>query len=382
MNGKRLLAGLKERGLKKLPTVVTLLFILFLFGAIMGLSGTIKAEKERNTAEKMAAVATERPPVNVVLLDVNPTTLEDRINLPGVIEPWEKLSVLSKIHGTVIKVEVSEGDKVTKGQAIARIDPADFRIAVDSARASYELAEANYKRLASLFEQEIIAKAEIDELKAQVKTSKAALENAELMLARCTITAPISGVIRRLDAKEGLLLGVSDPVAEILQVDRVKAVVGIPESDVALVKNIKEVHLTIQALDNKEVVGRHHFLASSPENGARLYRLELSIDNEDNLIMPGMFVRAQLVKRVIHDAVAVPLFTVIKSEDQKFVFVEKDGVAKKQPVELGIMEDWLVQITKGLSPGNRVVIEGHRDIDDGHKLNTVRVIDDLREALL
>jgi membrane fusion protein (multidrug efflux system) len=98
--------------------------------------------------------------------------------------------------------------------------------------------------------------------------------------------------------------------------------------------------------------------------------------------MPGMFVRAQLVKRVIHDAVAVPLFTVIKSEDQKFVFVEKDGVAKKQPVELGIMEDWLVQITKGLSPGNRVVIEGHRDIDDGHKLNTVRVIDDLREALL
>jgi membrane fusion protein (multidrug efflux system) len=382
MNGKRLLAGLKERGLKKLPTVVTLLFILFLFGAIMGLSGTIKAEKERNTAEKMAAVATERPPVNVVLLDVNPTTLEDRINLPGVIEPWEKLSVLSKIHGTVIKVEVSEGDKVTKGQAIARIDPADFRIAVDSARASYELAEANYKRLASLFEQEIIAKAEIDKLKAQVKTSKAALENAELMLARCTITAPISGVIRRLDAKEGLLLGVSDPVAEILQVDRVKAVVGIPESDVALVKNIKEVHLTIQALDNKEVVGRHHFLASSPENGARLYRLELSIDNEDNLIMPGMFVRAQLVKRVIHDAVAVPLFTVIKSEDQKFVFVEKDGVAKKQPVELGIMEDWLVQITKGLSPGNRVVIEGHRDIDDGHKLNTVRVIDDLREALL
>ena len=382
MNGKRLLTGLKERSLKKLPTVATLLFILFLFGAIMGLSGTIKAEKERISAEKMAEVATGRSPVNVVLLDVTPTTLEDRINLPGVIEPWEKLSVLSKIHGTVIKVEVSEGDKVTKGQVIARIDPADFRIAVDSARATYELAEANYKRIASLFEQEIIAKAEIDKLKAQEKTSKAALENAELMLARCTITAPISGVIRRLDAKEGLLLGVSDPVAEILQVDKVKAVVGIPESDVALVKNIKDVHLTIQALDNKEVVGRHHFLASSPENGARLYRLELSIDNEDNLIMPGMFVRAQLVKRVINNTVAVPLFTVIKREDQKFVFVEEDGMAKKQPVELGIMEDWLVQITKGLSPGEQVVVEGHRDIDDGYKLNTVRVIGDLRGALL
>jgi membrane fusion protein (multidrug efflux system) len=374
--------GFKNLILQKMPTVLTLLFIFILGGTIVGLSGTIKAEKERVAAEKMAAGPNERLPVNVVLLDVVPTTIEDRINLPGVIEPWEQLTVLSKIHGTVIKVEVSEGETVSKGQVIARIDPDDFRIAVDSARASFELASANYKRLASLFEQEIVAKAEIDKLEAQVKTSRAALENAELMLSRCTIRAPISGVIRSLDATEGLLLSVSDPVAEILQVDRVKAVVGIPESDVALVKSIKEVSLIIQALDNKEVVGRHHFLAGSPESGARLYRLELAIDNEGNLIMPGMFFRAKLVKRVIKDTVAVPLFTVIKREDQQFVFVEEDGVAKKLPVELGIMEDWRVQITKGLSPGSRVVVEGHRDIDHGHKLKTVRVVDDLREALL
>ena len=374
--------GFKNLILQKMPTVLTLLFIFILGGTIVGLSGTIKAEKERVAAEKMAAGPNERLPVNVVLLDVVPTTIEDRINLPGVIEPWEQLTVLSKIHGTVIKVEVSEGETVSKGQVIARIDPDDFRIAVDSARASFELASANYKRLASLFEQEIVAKAEIDKLDAQVKTSRAALENAELMLSRCTIKAPISGVIRSLDATEGLLLSVSDPVAEILQVDRVKAVVGIPESDVALVKSIKEVSLIIQALDNKEVVGRHHFLAGSPESGARLYRLELAIDNEGNLIMPGMFFRAKLVKRVIKDTVAVPLFTVIKREDQQFVFVEEDGVAKKLPVELGIMEDWRVQITKGLSPGSRVVVEGHRDIDHGHKLKTVRVVDDLREALL
>jgi membrane fusion protein (multidrug efflux system) len=374
--------GIKNLLSKKMGTVLTLLFLLILGGTIAGLSGTIKAEKERMAAEKMAAGPNERLPANVVLLDVAPTTIQDRINLPGVIEPWEELTVLSKIHGSVIKVEVSEGETVSKGQVIARIDPDDFRIAVDSAKAAFELATSNYNRLAGLFEKGIIPKAEIDNLEAQVKTTRAALENAELMLSRCTIKAPISGVIRRLDATEGLLLSVSDPVAEILQVDKVKAVVGIPESDVALVRNIKEVNLTIQALDNKEVIGRHHFLASSPEVGARVYRFELAIDNRDNLIMPGMFFRAKLVKRVIEDTVAVPLFTVIKREDQQFVFVEEDGVAKKLPVELGIMEDWLVQITEGLSPGSRVVVEGHRDIDHGFKLKTVRVIEDLREALL
>jgi len=382
MKGKQLLSTSKNLIFKKMGTVLTLLSLLVLVGTIVGLSGTIKAEKERVTAEKMAEGSNERLPVNVVLLDVIPTTIEDRINLPGVIEPWEKLSVLSKIHGTVIKVEVSEGDTVNKGQVIARIDPDDFRIAVDSARATHELATANYKRRMALFDQGIIPRAEIDTLEAQVKTSKAALENAELMLSRCTIKAPISGVVRRLDATEGLLLSVSDPVAEILQIDRVKAVVGIPESDVSLVRNIKEVSLTIQALDNREVIGRHHFLASSPESGARLYRLELAIDNQDNLIMPGMFFRAKLVKRVIKDAVAVPLFTVIKRENQQFVFVEEDGVAKKLPVELGIMEDWRVEITRGLPPGSHVVVEGHRDIDNGHKIKTVRVLEDPREALL
>jgi len=382
MKGNKLLTKFKKLIFKRMSAVLSLLFLFVLIGVIIGLSGTIKAEKQRMTYEKIGAISTERAPVNVVLLDVAPTTIYDRINLPGVIEPWEKLSVLAKIHGTVVKVEVNEGETVTKGQVIARIDPDDFRIAVDSARATYELATAQHKRLASLFDEGIVPEAEIEKLEAQVKTSKASLENAELMFSRCTITAPIPGVIRRLDATEGLLLNVSDPVAEILQVDKVKAVVGIPESDVALVRDIKDVTLTIQALDNKEIVGRHHFLASSPENDARLYRLELAIDNEDNLIMPGMFFRAQLVKRVITDAVAVPLFTVIKREDQQFVFVEEDGVAKKLPVELGIMEDWRVQITKGLSPGSRVVVEGHRDIDHGNKLKTVRVIDDPREALL
>jgi multidrug efflux pump subunit AcrA (membrane-fusion protein) len=129
--------GIKNLLIKKMPSAFTLLFILVLGGAIVGLSGTIKAEKERLTEEKIAAVAKERVPANVVLLDIAPTTIQDRINLPGVIEPWERLTVLSRISGTVINVEVNEVDNVTKGQVIARIDPDDFRIAVDSARASY-----------------------------------------------------------------------------------------------------------------------------------------------------------------------------------------------------------------------------------------------------
>lgn len=374
--------GIKGGLMKKMPTILPALFLLGLFGLIIGLSGTIKAAKARMTAEKREVIAKERPAANVVLLDVAPATMHDQINLPGVIEPWEELSVLAKVQGTIIEMAVAEGDKVAQGQVIAQIDPTDYRIALDSARAVYELVVSNHKRLVALFKKGSISLAKVEELEAKVKTSKAAMENAELMLSRCTITAPISGVIRRLDAKVGLLLNASDPVAEILQIDKVKAVVGIPESDVALVRNIQDVNLTIQALNNKEVVGQAHFLASSPENNARLYRLELAIDNRDNMILPGMFFRAQLIKETFEDTIAVPLYTVIKRENRQFVYVEEDGVAQLKPVEIGIIEDWRVQVTKGLSHGSRVVVEGHRDIDKGRKLKIVRVLSDPQEALL
>jgi membrane fusion protein (multidrug efflux system) len=372
----------KKRLLSAVPAKLPLFFLVGLVAAIIGLSGTIKAEKGRMTEEQRQAQAAQRPPANVVLLKVAPSTIEDRINLPGAIEPWEQLKLLSKVQGTVIDTLVQEGDKVAKGQVIARLDPADYRIALDSAQAVHELAVADQQRLAALFAHDVIPRARIEKINAQVKTSKAALENARLMLSRCTITAPISGVIHRLDANQGMLLNISDPVAEILQIDRVKAVVGIPESDVALVRDIEEVAVTVQALEDKQVIGRTHYLARAPENGARLYRLELALDNGDHQILPGMFFRARIVKKVYRNAVAVPIYSVIKRRDKPFVYVEKNGVAHQLPVELGIIEDWRVQVISGLSAGSRIVVEGHRDIDQGHKLNIVRVLSDPREALL
>jgi membrane fusion protein (multidrug efflux system) len=375
-------AGPRKRFFTKMPALLPLLFLVVLVGLIIGLSSTIKAEKERITEEKRETLAAEQPAANIVLLEVAPTTIHDRINLPGVIEPWNRLNLLARINGTVTAIKVSEGDTVQEGQVIALLDPADYEIAVDSAKASFELAVANQKRLAALFAKGIIPRAEIDKLDAEVKTSRARLENARLMLSRCTIRAPISGVIRRLDAKQGLLLNIADPVAEILQIDKVKAVVGIPESDVAQVRTVDDVKLTIQALDNKEITGRTHFLASSPENDARLYRLELAIDNDDHLILPGMFFRAHIIKETFKGATVVPLYTVIKRENRQFVFVEENGAARLRPVELGIIEGWRVQIADGLQPGDRVVIEGHRDIDEGRGLNVVKVFSDPTEAVL
>ena len=355
-----------------LPRLVLLGVILI----IISLMNTISSEKVRLAKEKAASQAQGRKPVNTVLLEIKPTAIEDSLNLPGIIEPWTRLELLARINGSIVEVLVKEGDLVEQGDVLARIESDDYRIALDSARAAYNLARADFERSKLMLASKTVPKAGLEESESTMLIAKAAMEDAKLKLSRCTITAPISGVIRRLDAKVGLLLSVGDPVCEILQNDRVKAVVGIPESDVDAVSRLEEVEITIQALENRQVTGKKYFLAPSPETSARLYRIELELDNKSGDILPGMFLRAKVVKQVVEDGLAVPLYSVITRNNEQFVFVAENDVVRKQPVKLGIIEKWLVQVTEGLQSGDRVVIEGHREVEDGQE---IKVIHELSE---
>ena len=351
------------------------LLIIIAFSAVKEKSANVAAQKEN-------AIAKDKPPVNIVTLPLQTRTITDRINLPGNIEPWTELMFLAKIDGTIDEVLVTEGDQVKKGDIIAKVDNSDFRIAVDRALAAYNLAQADYERDQSVHKQGLLPVAEIEARRTQLQTAKSDLEQAELLLSRCTIEAPMEGVIDTLYAKVGLRLSTGDPVAMILQTKRMKAVIGIPESDVSAVRSLDAVDLTIKALNNREIKGKKHFLAPSPGSIAMLYNLELALDNSDGEILSGMFVRADIIKKSVPDAVAIPFYSVISRNNEQFVYIEQDGVVEKRNVVLGVMEQWMVEVTDGLQPGENLVVEGHRDVEDGQNVRVVKSISSPEEILL
>lgn len=352
------------------------LVLLAMAAVIVMLFMTISDEKAAIQAEQEAAFKQERPPVNTVVMLVNPTTISNRLNLPGSIEAWTDLELTTKIAGTVEAVAVIEGANVKEGDTLLTIEADDYRIALDRAQAAYNLAKAEYQRDKTVYAKGVIPPAELEARETNLQTAKADLDNAKLMLERCTIKAPMDGVVRRMDAKVGMFLGVGDPVGQILQIDRVKAVIGIPESDVTAVRQLDTVEVTIKALEDLQVTGIKHFISSSPQTLARLYRLELEIDNPDHQILPGMFVRADIVKKSATQALSIPFYSIISRNNEQYVFVERDGVAEKRSVKTGIMEEWMVEIIDGLEAGEHVVIEGHRDVEDGRKVKVVKVITD------
>ncbi|MBW1713022.1 MAG: efflux RND transporter periplasmic adaptor subunit, partial [Deltaproteobacteria bacterium] len=181
--------------------------------------------------------------------------------------------------------------------------------------------------------------------------------------------------------KAGDFLSVGKPVAQILQIDQVKVKVGVPESDVAAVFDLQTAEVVIDALGGLRVEGRKTFLSRQPRTLARLYDLELKIDNPDGRILPGMFVRVELVKRVFTGALVVPLYAVIVMDNQQVVFVEKENKVFRRPVKLGVLEGWQVQVTQGLRPQEKVVVVGHRFLEDGQTVEVLKTVQDPKEIL-
>jgi membrane fusion protein (multidrug efflux system) len=366
--------NIQQKGKKTLSRFLPMLVLLVLILIAVGLGAKVKNERSRLLEEKSNAVIQERPPVNVVEQELVPGIMRDRMNLPGMVEPWENLGILAEVRGLVEEVLVEEGSHVKQGDLIARLDTGDYENRRNSIKAAYNLALINLKRLSGLHEQEIIAQSRYDSVKAEVESLEADLATAELQLKRCFIKSSIAGIVNELPAKKGLYLAVGDPVATVLDIERLKVIVGIPESDVHAVRKIDRFEITIEALGNKEITGTKYFLAIAPESLAQVYRLELEVENKLEEILPGMFARVEIVKQEFPDALAIPLYAVISRDNKHYVYVEENNVAKLQEVKLGILDGWQIQITEGLKPGGKVIVVGQRSVDEGQRLNVVKKV--------
>jgi len=375
MQEKRLL----QNGPGILRRFLPLITLLVLIIVIIGLGAWVKGEKSRLLEEKSNAVIQERPPVNVVEQELVPGMLRDRLNLPGMVEPWESLGVLAEVRGLVEEVFVKEGHHVKQGDLIARIDTSDYENRINSIKAAYNLALINLKRLSGLLEQKIISESQIDTIKAEVQSLEADLAIAEVQLKRCYIRSSISGIVNELPAKKGLYLAVGDPVATVLDIERLKVTVGIPEADVDAVRRLDKFEIKIEALGNKEITGTKYFLAVAPESQAQVYRLELEVGNKSEEILPGMFARVEIIKQEFPDALAIPLYAVISRDNKHYVYLEENNAAKRQEVKLGILDGWQVQITEGLRPGEKVIVVGQRSVDEDQRLNVVKKVTDPAE---
>jgi membrane fusion protein (multidrug efflux system) len=305
-------------------------------------------------------------PVSVTV--VEPVSLRDVVFLPGETEAYEDVKVAANAAGRVEWIGPREGQTVQKGALLAKIDVSAHKAALEHAKAAYNLASDLCERRRRLYANKIIAREELDQSETQLTLALTDLEQIKVRYNHGFPKSPITGIVNHLYLDEGEYADIGKPIADIVNIDRIKINVRVPELDVRFVKKGQPTPVKIDAFPDRTLMGTVDFVSYKADSATKTFLVRSIIDNSDHAIRPGMIGRVAFVRRVIADAVAAPLFTLVDKGGERIVFVEKDGVAQSRTISIGVIEGDRVQITSGLKAGEHLIVKGHTEVEDGMKV--------------
>jgi membrane fusion protein (multidrug efflux system) len=336
--------------------------LLMVSGALMGSCGSSESkEQPKKTQEDVRAVKVE-------ILEVKPTALRDILILPGQTEAWQDVSVAAETGGRVEWIGPSEGDSVKKGQLIAKIDVSSLKAALNRAEADHKLAEELYNRRKKLFEDKIIGKEELDRSENQRLLALATLTQTRVEYEKGFVRSPINGIVNHLYVDVGEFADRGKPVVDLVDVDRIKINVNVPELDVKYMRQGQETMVGIDAFPDRRIPGKIDFVAYKADPATKTFHVRVIISNADNEVRPGMIARVAFLRRIIPDALVAPLFALVDRGGERLLFVEEDGVAHSRPVTIGVIEQDKIQITSGLKEGDHLIVKGQTEVEEGIKV--------------
>ncbi len=324
--------------------------------------------KDRESIAKTNGNSGGPPAISVSVIEVKPVDLRDVVFLPGETEAYEDVKVAANTSGRVEWIGPREGQTVTKGERLAEIDVAALKASLEHARAAYKLAYELCERRRRLYENKIIAKEELDQSETQLKLAAADLEQVRARYNQGFPKSPISGNIDHLYVDVGEFADTGKPIADIVNIDKIKINVRVPELDVRYVKEGQQTPVKIDAFPDRNFMGIVEFVAFKADSATKTFHVRSVIDNPDHAIRPGMIGRVAFLRRHIPIAIAAPLFAIVDKGGERIVFVEKDGVAESRVISIGVIEADRVQITRGLDIGDHLIVKGHTEVEDGMKV--------------
>ena len=337
---------------------------------------------------KSAPPAAAPPPPEVRVIAVATEPITDVIELPGRLQAVRISEVRARVDGIVQRRLYTEGTDVREGQPLFAIDPRELRARVSAAQAALARAEAmaanatqDVTRYRGLVAQQALSQQEYDAAVARLRTAEAdvAQRRAELAAARLslgytTVTAPISGRAGRAEVTEGALVsaGAGTLLTRIEQVDPIYANFSQSSSDVLALRN-KISSGALKAPDSRNVpvrlvledgtpyriIGKLNFVDLSFDEATGTAALRAEFPNPQRTLIPGQFVRVRVEAGVQAQGLRIPQRAVtVTPQGATVLVVGAKDIVESRPVRVGSLEgdSWIIE--SGLSPGERVIVDG------------------------
>ncbi|ALB46317.1 efflux RND transporter periplasmic adaptor subunit [Clostridium beijerinckii] len=392
--------------------------------AVIGCAAVAKTKLFTAKKEATTAVAASKTTVEVQIAKAQEKSLGD--SYKATLEAYQQGIVTSKIAAKVVAVSIENGQYVNAGDTIATLDDQDIQNSIKTAQAQVEVSEQqvnstqqqlnssqvtlqklqilmddaqrNYDRQKTLFDGGAISKtdlesaekalntskadyssglASIESAKASIESSKASLEaqkvnlqKAQNDLANTVIKAPISGVISDKTLNVGQMASQGAALAEVNDISSVYATIQVPQEKITGVKIGQAATITVDGND-KTYDGTIEAMDSAADATTRVFNCKVKIDNGDKSLLPGIFGKVQLISEEKAQVITVPISALAGNEGDYSVFLNDNGIAKKQKITIGETNENNVEITDGIKEGDQVICTNISTLQEGSEVDAI-----------
>jgi HlyD family secretion protein len=334
--------------------------------------------------------------MTVELAKARMMSLDDEITVVGNLIGEATVAVAPRTAGRLQEMYVRLGDRVSRGQRLAKIEDFEIVEQVKQAEAAQEvslatirqreadlkLAETNVVRSRSLFERQLLPKqtlddnearyqaavAQLDLARAQTTQSKARLEELRINLANTVITSPVNGFVARRAVDPGAFVSQNAPVADVVDITLVRLVANVVEKDLKQLESGNSANVQVDAFPGETFAGRIARVSPVLDPATRTAPIEIEIPNPTFRLKPGMYARVGITTHTKKNALVLPANAVIDLGGRRGVFQLQNNVAVFRTVQVGTEKGDVVEILAGVKEGEEVISTGAGALRDGDRV--------------
>ncbi|WP_236977107.1 efflux RND transporter periplasmic adaptor subunit [Membranihabitans maritimus] len=290
----------------------------------------------------------------------------DSLNFNGTFEAKKELSVIAESSGRITDLFVKEGQRISKGQVIAKIDDASIKAQMDMINAQLDKTKNDVSSYERLLKAGAISEQQYEEVKLSLKNIEANLAATTQQLKYTTLVAPMSGVIQSIPVEQGSFATPGTQIANVVDISSLKMVIQVPEKDVVKLRTGQKVNIQTEVYPEKSFTGVISLIAVQAD-AARKYNVEIELPVSPSFpLKPGMFGNVSInTSSEPTLALFIPRKSIVGSIQNPEVFVVSNRKAMKKSIKIGQVKGSLIEVTKGVQEGDQVVISGQVNLEEG-----------------
>lgn len=305
------------------------------------------------------------PPMPVEVVAARTDTVVDAISATGQIEALQSIELRPEVEGRIVAILVREGQEVSQGRPLFKVDDAELKAQVARAEADRDLARQALERTKQLVAENASSAADLERAEATARSTQAQLDLLQIRLERTTIRAPFSGVVGRRLVSLGDYVTSATRLVSLQTVNPQRVAFAVPERNASVLRRGQTVRFRVASLPGRDFTGRVDFVDPVVQLPARTILVKAQVPNRARVLNPGMFVEAHLATEVRPDAVLVPEDGVLLLSGATLAWVVKDGKADRRNVVLGVRSRGWVEVRSGVAAGELVVVGGQERLGPG-----------------